>query len=86
MNGATSSPTGSGTTMHLKVEEDLVTPRGPGFPDRRRCRGRATARMMAQPAIALGVGLRVLAGAPWESAAQVGHPTCGLDGMTTWLR
>ena len=73
MNGTTGSPDGSGTTMHLNVEEDLVTPRGPGFPIVGVVGAGQLARMMAQPAIALGVGLRVLAGAPWESAAQVIH-------------
>ena len=55
------------------MSENLVTPRGPGFPVVGVVGAGQLARMMAQPAIALGVGLRVLAGAPWEPAAQVIH-------------
>lgn len=47
------------------------TPRGPGFPVVGVVGGGQLARMMAQPAIALGIGLRVLATGPSESAAQV---------------
>lgn len=51
--------------------EVVGTPRAQGFPVVGIVGGGQLARMMAQPAIALGVGLRVLATGASESAAQV---------------